>query len=74
MTVVQLTLDDCLSVDPIADLAARVGVTIHNSLGPEGGRVPCWPGEDPANMIGMLDEELRTWLQREADWLTQAAA
>lgn len=66
--IVQLTIDDCLVADQVATLAEQVGVTIYPSLGPEGGRVPCWPGEDPAAMIGMLDQELLDWLRREADW------
>lgn len=56
------------TADPIAELAADLGVTIHPSSGCEGGRVPCWPGEDPSEMIGMLDEELVAWLTRELDW------
>lgn len=59
---------ELFAIDPIEALAANLGVTIHPSSGCEGGRVPCWPGENPAEMIGMLDEELTAWLTRELDW------
>lgn len=59
------------TTDPAQTLADQLGVTIHPSSGPEGGRVPCWPGENPAEMIGMLDEELVAWLARELDWRAQ---
>lgn len=59
---------ELFATDPVQTLADQLGVTIHPSLGPEGGRVPCWPGENPAELIGMLDEELTAWLTRELDW------